>query len=265
VRLIALAAIAGALLRPSSAPAQMSSACPEGNLLAGRPPVEWRGIRGDKALATDGKKGPEGAMWNAPSVAVVLGDPAAELTYDLGAVVPIQALYVQADANDIYHLWASEDGRQFRPIGEVGIAEGVHGLRYRLLNVGGVPARFLRIGEGVGDSAYSVSEIQAFCQLPKPFPPAIPEVAAPPAAVQTNFFTYWNNESSAWWELILAALGFGLLYLDWEERTTKKVRLARKLRDRALMILGGLALFTYFNFGFFHFPNWIHDWEWTHY
>jgi hypothetical protein len=266
-RVLGLIAVAGALLRPSAAPAQTGdmSACPAGNLLAGRQPVEWKGIRGDKSLATDGKKAPEGAMWNAPAVAVILDDGAAELTYDFGSVIPLQALYVQADANDLYHLWTSLDGREFRPIGEVGIAEGVHGLRSRKLNLGGAPARFLRIGEGVGDNAYSVSELQAFCQLPTPFPPEIPEVAAPPAAVQTNFFTYWNNESSAGWELFLALLGFGLLYLDVEERRTNKSRFSRKLRDRALMLLGGLSLLTYFNFGLFHFPNWIHDWEWTHY
>jgi len=266
VRVLALAAIAGALFRPSDAPAQMSSgSCPEGNLLAGKLPVEWKGVPGNKSLPTDGKKGPEGAMWNAPSVAVVLEDPAAELTYDLGDNVAIQALYVQADANDVYHLWASQDGKEFRPIGEVGISEGVHGLRSRKLNIGGVPMRFLRIGEGVGDNAYSISEIQAFCQLPNPFPPVIPEVAAPPAAVATSIYTYWNNDTSAGWELILALLGFGLLYLDWEERRTNKARFSRKLRDRALMLLGGVSLLTYFNFGFFHFPNWIHDWEWTHY
>jgi hypothetical protein len=266
-RLLALALVAGALLRPTAAPAQMSqmSACPAGNLLAGRPPVEWRGIRGDKLLATDGKKAPEGAMWNAPAVATVLDDPAAELTYDLGAVVPLQALYVQADANDVYHLWSSLDGREFRPIAEVGIAEGVHGLRSRKLSLGGIPTRFLRIGEGVGDNAYSVSEIQAFCQLPTPFPPNIPEVAAPPAQVATNFFTYWNNESSAFWEFLLAIIGLMLLYVDFDDRRSEKPRFTKKVRDRALMVLGALSLLTYFNFGFFHFPNWVHDWEWTHY
>jgi hypothetical protein len=264
-RVLALVIIAGALLRPSDAPAQMSSSCPAGNLLAGKSPVEWKGIRGNKALATDGKRAPEGAMWNAPTVATILDDPAAELTYDLGAVVPLQALYVQADANDVYHLWGSQDGNEYRNIGEVGIAEGVHGLRARKLNLGGIPVRFLRIGEGVGDNAYSISEVQAFCQLPDPFPPNIPEMAAPAAEVNKTFFTYWNNETSAGWELILALLGFGLLYLDWEERKYNKARFSRKLRDRALMLLGGLSFFTYFNFGFFHFPNWIHDWEWTHY
>jgi hypothetical protein len=243
---------------------QMTS-CPAGNLLANRPPYEWRGIYGDKLLATDGKKAPEGAMWNAPAVATVLGDPAAELTYDLGAVINLQALYVQADANDVYHVWSSIDGREYRPIAEVPIAEGVHGLRSRKLSLGGIPTRFLRIGEGVGDNAYSISEVQAFCQLPTPFPPNIPEVAAPPAQVAKNFFTYWNNDSSAGWELVLALLGLTLLYVDLDDRRREKPHFSQKVRDRALMVLGALSLLTYFNLGFFHFPNWIHDWEWTHY
>jgi hypothetical protein len=265
-RLLALALVAGALLRPSPAPAQeQSSSCPPGNLLAGKAPVEWRSIRGDRMLATDGKRAPEGAQWNSPAVATILDDAAGRLTYDLGAVIPVQAIWVQADANDVYHLWGSEDGREYKIIGEIGIAEGVHGLRGRKLALGGVPIRFLRFGEGVGDNAYSVSELQAFCQIPTPFPPNVPEVAAPVAQVQTNFYTYWNNESSAGWELALAIMGFLLLYLDLEERRTGKPRFSRRLRDRALMVLGGLSMLTYFNFGFFHFPNWIHDWEWTHY
>ena len=267
-RVLGLVVVAGGLFRPAVAPAQMSSVsdCPAGNLLAGKAPWEWRGVSGDKTLPTDGRRAPEGAMWNSPAVATILVDTSAELTYDLGAVYPLQAVYVQADANDVYHLYASTDGRQFRPIGDVAIAEGVHGLRSRKISLGGVPTRFLRFGEGEGDSSYSVSELQAFCQLPNPFPPeGVTEVPAPPAQVQTNFFTYWNNESSAGWELVLAILGLLLLYADLDDRRSEKPRFSQKTRDTALKVLGVLSLFTYFNFGFFHFPNFIHDWEWTHY
>jgi hypothetical protein len=262
-RLLALVLLAGVLIRPSVAPAQ-SSACPAGNLLAGKQPIQWRDLHGDRRVITDGQKAKDGAQWNAP-VAATLETGAGIITYDLGAVVPVQAIYVQADANDLYHLWGSIDGNEYRPLAEVGIAEGVHGLRSRSLNIGGTPLRYLRFGEGVGDNSYSISELQAFCQLPDPFPPNMPEVDAPVAAVATSFYTYWNNEVSAGWELVLAILGLFLLYMDLEERNTGKTRFGRKVRDRLLMVLGGVSLLTYFNFGFFHFPNFVHDWEWTHY
>jgi len=94
---------------------------------------------------------------------------------------------------------------------------------------------------------------------------AFAQVAAPPAQVQKNFFTYWNNDTSARWELVLALLGFGLLFLGAELRRLGKDHLYRKLRDRTLMVLGAISFLTYFNFGFAHFGNMIHDWEWTHY
>jgi hypothetical protein len=267
VRLLLLVLVAGGLIRPAAAPAQH---CPSGNLLAGRMPIEWRDIRGNRAQVTDGKVGPDGALWNAP-VAVVLDTSAAILTYDLGSVTPVQAVYVQADANDVYHLWGSVDGKEFRSLAQVEPVEGVHGLRPRKLNLGGAPVRFLRFGEGEGDSSYSVSELQAFCQLPDPFPPRLTVVDAPPATVAKNIYSYWNNDMSSRWELLLALLGLGLLYLDFESRRRaeskegKRELVSKKVRDRALMFLGVISFFTYFNFGFFHFPNWIHDWEWTHY
>ena len=49
-----------------------AGSCPAGNLLAGRQPVEWKGIRGDKALATDGIQRGHMAL-HARQVAVAAG------------------------------------------------------------------------------------------------------------------------------------------------------------------------------------------------
>jgi hypothetical protein len=238
--------------------------CRPGNLLAGKAPRFWQDIRGDRALATDEAVAPEGSMWNS-TPALTLETGAASLTWDLGAVYGLQAIYVQADANDVYHLWGSVDGRQYRPLPQVDPTEGVHGLRSRKLALGGVPVRFLRFGDGVGDNAFSLSEIAAFCQLPSPFPPPMRVVNAPVAQVATNFYTYWNNETSARWELVLALLGFGLLWVGAELARRNKAHLYRKARDGALLAMGVISLLTYFNFGFAHFGNLVHDWEWTHY
>jgi hypothetical protein len=257
---LALSALALALARPVQAQGQ-SANCPDTNLLAGRSPTHWQDAPGDKRKLTDGKVTPEGAQWNS-TPAIVFDTGAGVVTYDLGAAYPLQAVLVQADANDVYHLWGSTDGRQYTRLPDVPIAEGVHGLRTRTISLGGQPVRWLRFGEGVGDAAYSLSELQAFCRLPTPFPPKLTEVPAPPAIVNTPF---WNNESSALWELILAILGFALLVLNRELAVRGTPQLYRRLRDGILMGMGGIALLTYFNMGSFHFGNAVHDWEWTHY
>jgi hypothetical protein len=260
----ALIAVVLSSPRPVAAQGEAPVECRPGNLLAGKPALSWQDVRGNRALVTDEAVAPEGAMWNS-TPAITLETGAASITWDLGAVYALQAIYLQADANDVYHLWGSTDGRSYRPLPQVDPTDGVHGLRSRSLSLAGVPVRFLRFGDGVGDSSYSLSEIAAYCQLPVPFPPKMREVAAPPAQVQKNFFTYWNNDASARWELVLALLGFALLFLGAELRRLGKDHLHRKLRDRALMVLGAISFLTYFNFGFAHFGNMIHDWEWTHY
>lgn len=78
-------------------------------------------------------------------------------------------------------------------------------------------------------------------------------------------YTFWNNETSARWELILALLGFALLTWGAVLRRRGRPEAFERLRARLLAALGVIAVLTYFNFGFFHFGNFIHDWEWTHY
>ncbi len=262
--LLLATALAG--LCPAPAMAQGSSGgsmCPPGNVLAGRRPVHWEDVRGNHALATDNAVAPEGAIWNAP-LALILDTGAGTLTYDLGAVTTLQVLYAQADANDTYHVWGSADGADYKLLGKVETAEG-HGLRGRRVGLGGVAVRFLRFGEGVGDNFYSVSEIQAFCEVPTPFPPKLDVVKAPAATAVKNIYTYWNNETSARWELVLALIGLAFLSWQWRLQQQGKPQHRKKLRGGLLGALGVVSLLTYFNFGFLHFGNAIHDWEWTHY
>lgn len=228
--------------------------CPPGNLLAGRRPWAWQDVRGRVELATDGVRAPEGAVWDAP-LAIVLDTGAAALTWDLGASYPLAAVWIQADANDAYTVWGSTDGADFRALGRVEPVPG-HGLRARSLATGGAPVRYLRFGEGEGDGYYSVAEIQAFCRLPTPYPPAMAVGDARPAPAPRTIYDYWNDATSARWELALAGLGLALL--SWRTRR-------RALRDGLLAALGAIAALTYVNFGFFHFGNFIHDHEWTHY
>jgi hypothetical protein len=255
------------LFSPSPARAQDLSAvpaCPEGNLLAHKLPVNWQEVRRELSLLTDETIAPEGAMWDSPP-AVIFDTAAATATWDLGAVTNLRSFAIQADANDTYTVWGSLDGKDYKVFGQIDPVPN-HGLRMRVLNVGGMPARFLRVGEGVGDSFYSISEFAAYCQVPTPFPPSMKIVDAPVAAVPPKkLLDHWDNDASARWELILA--GLGILFLWWERKLSDAGRMAARKRLRAALVgvMGVLAFLTYFNFGLFHFPNFIHGWDTFHY
>jgi hypothetical protein len=239
-------------------------ACPSGNLLLGAHVRQLHQVRGPATRVTDGVVAPEGAVWDA-APAVVLESGAAAFTWDLGQVTTVRAAWLQADANDSYMLQGSLDGERFRDLGRAEVVDGLHGLRGRKVSLGGLPVRYLRFGEGMGDGFYSLSELQVFCEIPAPFPPTLRVEDAPAAPVARNIFTYWNNETSARWEFFLAMLGLALLQWGLELGREGRPQAYRKLRDRLLAVGGVVAALTYFNFGFFHFGNFIHDWEWTHY
>jgi hypothetical protein len=273
------------------AQAQNSSAvpsCPEGNLLAGKKPIQWQEIRRDLSLLTDESIAPEGAQWDS-TPAAIFETGASIVTWDLGDVTLIRSLALQADANDTYTVWGSLDGKEYKVFGQLDPVPN-HGLRMRVLNLGGMPARYLRLGEGVGDSFYSVSEFAAYCQVPSPFPPAMKVVDAPQAAVPPKkLLDYWDNDASARWEMILAILGIVFIWWETKVRPGGKPPLPGRWRkwfggvfdplaDRAARyfarsrvrnvivgIMGVLAFLTYFNFGSFHFPNFIHGWDTFHY
>ncbi len=255
------------LLSPSLARAQNASgmpACPPGDLLAHKKPVSWQEVRRDLGLLTDESVVPEGSQWDS-APAVILDTAASTVTWDLGEITNLRSFVIQADANDTYTVWGSLDGKDYKVFGQIDPVPN-HGLRTRVLNVGGMAARFIRVGEGIGDSYYSLSEVAAYCQVPSPFPPSMKVVSAPAAAVPPKkLIDYWNNDTSARWELILACLGIWFLW--WERKLSDAGRMAAKkrLRNALVGVMGVLAFFTYFNFGFFHFPNFIHGWDTFHY
>ena len=259
------ATLGGGPIASSASSSGSGEDCPAGNLIARRRPVQWSDIRqGRHDRVTDGVVANEGAIWDSP-LSTVLDTGAAVLTYDLGKVVPLHALWVQADANDTYTVWGSLDNLTFREIGRVDTVEGVHGLRARKLNLGGIPARFVRFGEGQGDSAYSLSELQVFCQVPASLPHDVRVETVTAAVGVKNIWHYWNDRVSVGWEFALALLGLGLLGWGLQLRREGRPNAHKKLRDRLLMALGFISALTYINFGAFHFGGFTHDWEWTHY
>lgn len=248
---------------PGRAVAESSATCPEGNLLAGLAPIAAEGVEGDARVVTDGRVTPEGAAWRVEPAAV-LAAAGASITWDLGAELPIEALLLQADGNDVYAVEGSLDGERFERLLAVSPVADAHGLRTRALRLAPRRARFVRLAAERGDAAYSVSELQLFCRLPRPWPPALPVVAAPLAEVREPFVRGWNDVTSRWWELLLAVAGVVLVATRSRfERRGERRRLVRA--DRLLAVAGLIAAATYFNFGAFHFGNYIHGWDTFHY
>jgi hypothetical protein len=265
-RPLALLPFLFALAQPQAHAQENSSvvpACPAGNLLAGKQPVAWQEIARDRALLTDETVANEGAVWDA-SLAALFETGASTVTWDLGEVVSVRLLAIQADANDTYNIWGSLDGKDYKVMGQIDPVTG-HGLRMRTLDVGGMAARFLRVGEGKGDGSYSVSEVAAYCQTPTPFPPQFKVLDAPAATAPKSYLDYWNTDTSARWEMILAILAAILLW--WERRLTGLGMAAFKLRLRRILLgtMGVLGFLSFFNFGFWHFPGFVHGWDTFHY
>ncbi len=174
-----------------AAPAPGGVPCGTDNLIAGKAPWGQAAVNGNLTLVTDGAVAPEGALWNAP--AGVLLEAGGSLTYDLGQVRSVGAFHVQADANDTYKITGSVDGAagSFKFLAEIpNVVDRGPGLRARSLQVVPVQVRYLRVGEGEGDTFFSISEFAAYCSAPKPFPPVMrvvdaPLADAPPKAAAT--------------------------------------------------------------------------------
>ena len=250
---------------------QSSNECTAENLLSRKLPVNHQDIRGDLRLPTDDAVAPEGAQWDAP-VGVILETPAGSLTYDLGSVRPVSSFLLQADANDTYKIFGAEVNRPeaFKLLNEIDnvVATQGHGFRTRTATIAATPVRYLKVGEPMGDGAYSIGEFAAYCAAPTPFPPKLTITNAPPAiVVQPGFwkFAWWENDASSRVEMALALAALALL--GWGLWLTKQGReeLKRKLRDRLLMAVGLLSFCAYWNFGSFHFGNYVHMWDTFHY
>ena len=243
--------LAAFLAAPALAQAATGQECPSGNLLALRMPSTAR-VVGEVERATDGRVAPEGTSWNSPP-AVVLNGAEGSITWDLGAPRAVRGVLVQGDANDRFPLSGSLDGVTFTPLGAIAALSDVAGLRTRTEIFPQAPAvRYLRLDPPEGDGFTSVAEVAAWCSLPKPWPPAFAVEAVPPPA--PTLFTYWNDLTSRWWELLLALLGIGLV-----------VAAARREHKRLFGGAAVVAVLTFFNFGAFHFGNYVHTWDTLHY
>src|SRR5262249_46025270 len=126
------------------------------------------------------------------------------------------------------------------------------GLRTRYTEPSGQPVvRLLRVTASGGDALFSVSELRAYCQLPQPWPPAI-------AGPRTARWPSLTNESMLIIKGLLAAAGSALLLWGLVLRLRGRAARHAKLRDGLLALLGTLAFAAWWNFGRFHFDNYLH-------
>src|SRR3954464_7080143 len=258
------------LARPAAA--QMSSAdCGTEDLIAGLMPSGQQDTHGDVRLVTDGKVATEGAQWDTTSVVEFLDTPAGSITYDLGIVRSVSAFLLQADANDSYKVFGATENTpsSFKLLTEIDSVVNLgHGLRTRPVRIEPTAVRYIRIGEPLGDNSYSISEFQVYCQAPSPFPPKLPTVDAPAAKVieaPWYEFKWFANDESSRFEMGLAIVACLLLIWGIKLERQGRAQYLAKLRDGFLAVIGVVSFLCYFNFGMWHFPNRIHQWDTFHY
>lgn len=261
VALLAVASLGVAV----SAAAPPAPPCPPGNLLVAARLVDSLDAVGRARTVADDAVVAEGAAWD-DSAGVRFLTAAGSLTYDFGASVSIAAVYVQASADNAFSLQVSEDGRAFHEVWRVPGAIGYgRGMRARSTVLWNVHARYARFGEATGPGPRAVSELQVFCSIPEVWPPrpSVFSIAGHPPPARPWYRL--TRPSANALKMVLALLGAGLL--AWTRLLERKGRphRARALRDALLLVLGLVGYAGYYNWGGYHFPARVHDYEFFHY
>jgi hypothetical protein len=209
---------------------------------------------------SDDRLAVEGSLWNAAETAVVLENDKSYIDIDLGAPRDLIGLVVQADNNEPYLVQGSRDGQTFKDLWLAPEVEERQGLRTRFVDLGkATTARFLRVKAQGGDGFYSVSEVRAYCQLPKAWPPRL---LRPPrqygwAAIDNEVMVGIKG----WLAVAGALLLLWTAILHWANRQ----EVFRRTRDVLLATIGLVAFLSWWNFGHFHFDHYLHVWEHYHY
>jgi hypothetical protein len=286
----------GKAVSPSTAPSQTTPTqsqptCTTDNLVAGSRAFAI-GTRGDKNVVNDGRLAEEGSFWESANLALVLKDDQSNVIFDLGQVSDIRALVVQADNNDPYTVESSKDGVAYQPIWIAPATEIGLGLRTRYMSFAKPQtARYLRVNARGGDSYYSISEVRAYCKLPKVWPPRL---ILPPRKYGWSAI---DNDVMAAVKGWLAVLGSLILLGTFVYRYGGNVwnrarrypaiqrvhdalvklknsvpfvawlvqpKILRRIRDVSLATVGFIAFISWWNIGHFHFDHYIHMWEHYH-
>ena len=100
------------------------------------------------------------------------------MTWDLGADTPVRCALIDADGDDAYTLSLSKDGKDFLVLYRAAPDEdrGQQLRAGRDLNVSG---RYLLLSAAGGDGVWSVSEVSAWRDCPKSWPPLAMQKGTP--------------------------------------------------------------------------------------
>ena len=169
---LSLLCVSTLMMQPGSIWAQdVPSNCEhKGNLLYQKQPIKpTRSVKRTLRM-TDGYHVAEGSFWSVEQAAVI--SAGGVVTFDLGVQTTLKAFTLQGDNNDLYEVYGSTDGKQYKKLWEAEKAPKP-GLRTRskLLKTPTDQVRYLQVKAKSGDKSYSVSELQAWCEPPTQFPP----------------------------------------------------------------------------------------------
>jgi hypothetical protein len=141
---------------------------PESGILRGKLPVAARAVNHVQRL-TDGIAAEPGDPWRTDLTAV-LSAPDASVTWDLGSEGPVRCALVDADGDDRYEVSLSSDGQTFAPLWTAAPDEEA-GQQLRAGRDLRGAGRYLRVAAAGGDGHWSISEVSAWRDCPKAWPP----------------------------------------------------------------------------------------------
>ena len=184
------------------------------NLIAGSSPQNAVDVRGAGRL-TDGIAAYPGEDWET-DLSAIFAHTDAHVIYDLGAVVPVRAIWFQADHNDDYRFMLSDDGEVYDQIWDATQVGGT-GVQPRFTKSLAASGRYLRLEPLRGDNRFGMTELAVYSDVPSVFPPEFAQQRGTPleigvrtkvllfvcAAVAFLFLTF---QGAPWWWLALCAM-----------------------------------------------------------
>jgi len=186
---------------------------PEAGILRGKLPGDSRGVSHVGRL-TDGIAASPGDAWRTDLTAVFAA-PQSSVTWDLGAETPARCALIDADGDDTYTLSVSSDGRTFAPLWSAPPDEDA-GQQLRAGRGLRGAGRYLRLSAAGGDGRWSVSEVSAWRECPKQWPPLAMQKGTPDdeavrvklwafAALAVAYVFFYRPRAPDWAKLLVVA------------------------------------------------------------
>jgi hypothetical protein len=194
-----------------------------------------------------------------------------EFTVDLGASYPLQAFILQRDGSAPYVAEVRGDEESWRPVWTAPAVAESQGFSTKSVRLAGaIEARYVRIRRGKGQGSLGISELEAFCRAPAPWPPrpmARPgDTAVSPSQPLLDRFRRILVEDPGRPYLLKGALASAsALLLFWGSLVQGKRRTNQRLRDSLLLGFAVLGLAAWPNFGVFRGHSYLHLWDVYHY